>query len=162
MKIRNQLILTFLFAAILAACGTQTVQPTLEPATATSTLIPPTETSAPTDVPATLAATAEASIPSTEAPAASVSFANDVMPIFNTTCVKCHGVEQIKEGLDLRTYDALMQGSFNGSVITPGNASDSFLVQQLVEGEMPKRGQKLSASQIQVIIDWVNAGAINN
>lgn len=62
----------------------------------------------------------------------------------------------------MRTYEALMEGSFNGSVITPGNADDSFLVQQVLDGEMPKRGPKLTTEQIQIIIDWVNAGAINN
>ena len=55
-----------------------------------------------------------------------------------------------------------MAGSFNGTVITPGNAEDSFLVQQLLDGEMPKRGPKLTLEQIQIIINWVNAGALNN
>ncbi len=62
----------------------------------------------------------------------------------------------------MTTYDSLMAGSFNGTVVTPGNAADSFLVQQVVEGEMPKRGPKLTAEQIQIITDWINAGALNN
>jgi hypothetical protein len=62
----------------------------------------------------------------------------------------------------MRTYDTLMAGSFNGTVITAGNAADSFLIEQLVNGEMPKRGTKLTADQIQIIIDWINAGALNN
>ena len=62
----------------------------------------------------------------------------------------------------MRTYETLMAGSFNGTVITPGNAEDSFLVQQLFDGEMPKRGPKLTLEQIQIIINWINAGALNN
>jgi hypothetical protein len=85
-----------------------------------------------------------------------------VLPILENSCNKCHGVEQIKEGLDMRTYETLMAGSFNGTVITPGNAEDSFLVQQLLDGEMPKRGPKLTHDQIQIIINWINAGALNN
>ena len=55
-----------------------------------------------------------------------------------------------------------MAGSFNGVVVIPGNAADSFLVQQLINGEMPKRGPKLTDEQIQIISDWINAGALNN
>jgi mono/diheme cytochrome c family protein len=84
------------------------------------------------------------------------------MPILNASCVKCHGVEQVKEGLDMTSYAVLMAGSFNGPVIAPGDAANSFLVQQVVEGEMPKRGPKLTAEQIQIISDWVNQGALNN
>jgi hypothetical protein len=47
-------------------------------------------------------------------------------------------------------------------VITAGNADDSYLVHQLLEGEMPKRGPRLADDQIQIIVDWINQGAINN
>lgn len=86
----------------------------------------------------------------------------DVMPIFEAACTKCHGVEEIKEGLDMRTHEGVLAGSFNGPVIVPGNAAESFLVQQLIDGEMPKRGPKLSAGQIQIISDWIDEGALNN
>jgi mono/diheme cytochrome c family protein len=155
--------ITFLLTLFISACATEaTPQATPVPATATETLIVPTETS----IPAT-----ETSAPLTEAPVATeppatssgdVSFVNDVLPIFPATCVKCHGGQEVKEGLDLTTYDGLIAGSFNGAVITPGNADDSYLVHQLLEGEMPKRGPRLADDQIQIIVDWVNQGAINN
>jgi mono/diheme cytochrome c family protein len=91
-----------------------------------------------------------------------VSFAKDVMPIFESRCINCHGGESTKEGLDLKTFAALMAGSRNGSVVTPGNANDSYLVEQLLNGKMPKRGPKLTPDQIQVIVNWVNSGAPNN
>ncbi len=62
----------------------------------------------------------------------------------------------------MTTYEGLMAGSFNGTVIEPGNAADSFLVQQIENGKMPKRGPKLSPNEIQIAIDWVNAGAVKN
>lgn len=155
------LITTILLALIVSACGVQTPQATTEPATATQSLPSPTETQAPT-------VTDTASIPATEAPTeaapvnAGVSFANDVVPIFEASCNKCHGVEEIKEGLDLTTYDGVMAGSFNGAVVVPGNANESYLVQQVIDGEMPKRGLGLTDLQIQIITDWVNQGAQNN
>ena len=152
-------ILIFTFA-IITACGSQaTPQPQPEPATATAAVVSPTATD--TSIPQPKNTTPPQAETPTQA-AASVSFAKDIMPIFENNCIKCHGVEQIKEGLDLRTYETLMAGSFNGSVITPGNANDSFLVEQIVKGEMPKRRPKLLPEQIQLIIDWINAGALNN
>lgn len=157
MKKQIVLTLTLLVIVTLAACGGQTPPAAIEPAAPTQTVTQPTQPPAATE---TDAPTAEA-ISVTEAPAA-VSFANDIMPILNNTCVKCHGVEDIKEGLDMRTYETLIAGSFNGAVFTPGNAADSLLVQQLIKGEMPKRAPKLSPEQIQIISDWVDQGALNN
>lgn len=151
-------------AAFIAACGaTPTPAPT-EPATPTQTPPPPTDTPVPTNT----------SVPTTEAPAATevlateaaaestVSFAANVYPILEAKCIKCHGVEQVKEGLKLLTYDDLMTGSFNGPVIVPGNADESLLVQLIVRGKMPNRGPKATDEELQIIRDWVNQGALNN
>ncbi len=155
--------ITFLLTLLISACATEgTFQATPVPATATEALIVPTDTS----IPAT-----ETAVPATEAPAATeppitsngdVSFVNDVLPIFQASCVKCHGGEQLKEGLDLTTYDGIIAGSLNGAVMTPGNADDSYIVHQMLEGEMPKRAPRLADDQIQIIVDWINEGAINN
>lgn len=100
---------------------------------------------------------------STEAaPATNVSYANDVQPILESRCGKCHMGEFVSEGLHMDTYESLMEGSDHGPVILPGSARDSLLVQKLVKGEMPKRGPKLTPVQIQTITDWINAGALNN
>lgn len=154
-----------LLTNLIAACGGQTnigSRPP-EPAITTETVIQPTQlpTSTDTPVPSPIVTVTGTEVP-TETSVADKSFINDVLPIFENNCNKCHGIEQIKEGLDLRTYETLMAGSFNGTVITPGNAEDSFLVEQLLKGEMPKRGPKLTLEQIQIIIDWVNGGALNN
>jgi mono/diheme cytochrome c family protein len=156
------LITTILMTLFISACATATPPATPEPVPATETSLPPTET----QIPST-----ETSAPATDTPAAAteppvatgdVSFTNDVLPILLTSCGQCHGVREVKEGLDLTTHAGIMAGSFNGAVITPGNANDSYLVQQIIDGEMPKRGPKLTAEQIQIITDWVNQGALNN
>lgn len=162
---RKILFIPLLLAVvILSACGTGALQTPPGPAPAIQTESQPTRAPSATDTslpPATDTVAPPTDLP-TQAPPAGISFANDVMPIFNASCVKCHGVEQVKEGLDMTSYAVLMAGSFNGPVITPGDAENSFLVQQVVEGEMPKRGPKLTAEQIQTISDWVNQGALNN
>jgi hypothetical protein len=165
MQMKTKLIFSLtLLTLVLAACGGQTTQTTPEPAAPTQaeskpiviptlTVAAPTETSIPT----------EAAMPATEAPATSgVSFASDVMPILAGSCNDCHGGKQTKAGLNMTTYDSLMAGSFDGVVIVPGNSADSLLIQMVESGKMPKRGDKLTIEQIQVISDWIAAGALNN
>ena len=93
---------------------------------------------------------------------APVSFSNDVMPIFKTSCVKCHGIEKVSRGLDLTTYDKLMNGSIKGPVVVAGNSDKSNLFGLVQQGKMPKQGQKLSAAQQEIIKSWIDAGAQNN
>lgn len=162
MKKQIMFVSTLIFIAVLSACGSQTTQTPPEPATPTQTLVQATQTPIPTNTPQPTSTAVPPTDMSTEAPVTTISYANEVMPIFNNSCNECHGVKQIKEGLDLRSYDTLMAGSFNGTVVIAGNASDSFLVQQLIEGEMPKRGPKLTAEQVQIITNWINEGALNN
>jgi mono/diheme cytochrome c family protein len=148
-----------LLTLIIAACGGQPTQTQPEPVVPTQAVS--TEASIATDTVAPAPAS-EATEPATVAPASGISFANDVSPIFASSCTECHGGKQTKAGLDLQTYESLIAGSFDGVVIVAGNSAESFLVQQVVEGEMPKRGPKLTAEQIQIISDWINAGALNN
>jgi mono/diheme cytochrome c family protein len=91
-----------------------------------------------------------------------VSFSGDVLPIFQRRCVKCHGGERTEEGLILKTYADVMAGSWNGPVIEPGSAADSYLVEQIVSGEMPKKQPDLLPSEIRIISNWVDSGALDN
>jgi hypothetical protein len=108
--------------------------------------------------------------PSQESPAATpppststeVSFAEDVLPIFEARCGRCHGRGQVQVGLDLTGHAEVMAGSNNGPVVVPGSADDSYLVTLIVSGEMPFGGAKLPEAEIQTIINWINAGAPDN
>lgn len=160
------LLITVLTCAIaLSACGAQqTPPPATEAAAPTDTSVPPTQVPAPTDTAVPSAVPAAATdTPVVAQPASNtVSFVNDIKPIFDNRCINCHGVERVKEGLDLQTYEKIMAGSRNGSVIEPGDAENSYLVQQIVDGEMPDRGEPVTPEELQLIIDWVNQGALNN
>jgi uncharacterized membrane protein len=104
---------------------------------------------------------AAAALP-TETVVPGVSFANDVTPILKSRCTNCHGGQKLEEELDLTSYAGLMAGSKNGPVVNPGDAANSPLGEALIEREMPKRGPKLSPEQAQLIIDWINQGALDN
>ena len=62
----------------------------------------------------------------------------------------------------MKTYEALLAGSDNGPVILPGDANGSLLAELISNKKMPKKGPKLTPPQTQLIIDWINQGALNN
>ena len=62
----------------------------------------------------------------------------------------------------MKSYAAIMAGSEHGAVVIPGDAANSHLAQMVVEGKMPKRGPKLTPAQVQLIVDWINQGALEN
>lgn len=164
MKKQILLVTILIITIVLSACGGgETPLPVTEPAATTEAVSQPTAAPVATDtaISATEAPTAT-EVSTTDNTSAGVSFANDIKPIFDARCIKCHGVERIKEGLDMQTYENIMAGSRNGPVIEPGNADNSYLVQQIVDGEMPDRGDPVTPDELQLIIDWVNQGALNN
>lgn len=124
----------------------------------------PSPTTAPTKSAPTIASPTKgaATAAPTAASVGSVSFSRNVLPIFDRICVKCHGGDETKEGLSLKSYADVMAGSNNGPVIVPGDVTNSFLIQQVVNGKMPKKGPRLLPAQIRTLSDWVAAGAPNN
>ncbi|NNF28180.1 MAG: hypothetical protein HKN73_13230 [Gemmatimonadetes bacterium] len=97
-----------------------------------------------------------------------VSFANDVLPIFNNRCVDCHGgtdengEQRLESLLDLRSYEGVMAGSEFGTVIEAGDAEASYLLEMIVEGDMPEEGDPVPEAEIETIRSWITAGAENN
>jgi len=148
-----------LAALLLAACGASAPATQSAPAPEAATQAPAAE--APTAAPAE-ATTAPESAPAAAESSAEVSFANDVLPILESRCLNCHGGQRTSEGLSLKTYDSLMAGSQNGAVVTPGDAANSLFISLSAEGKMPKRGPKLTPAEIELLTNWVNAGAQNN
>ena len=65
-------------------------------------------------------------------------------------------------GIDLRSFESVLQGGQRGAVVVAGNAAGSELVNQIVTGNMPPGGPPLDDAQVQLITDWINDGAENN
>lgn len=139
-------VVPLLIVGLLSACSTS--------ATATEAL-------ATQAVPVNTSDTPAATDANTAA-AATVSFNDNILPIFQNSCINCHGGDKIEKGLSLRTYNDMMAGSENGVMVTPGNAAGSKLAELVANHKMPKRGPKLSDAQVQLIIAWINQGAQDN
>src|SRR5215475_2106676 len=57
-----------------------------------------------------------------------VTFEKDIKPIFEKSCVKCHGAEKPKGKLRLDTLAGVLKGGEDGKVVDPGNSAKSALV----------------------------------
>lgn len=93
-----------------------------------------------------------------------VTYADQVRPLFQSSCLNCHNPDKHKAGLDLSTYEATMTGSDSGKIVEPGNAAKSLLfsvVTHTAEPFMPAKSDKLPDSEIELIKQWIEAGAPN-
>ncbi len=96
-------------------------------------------------------------------------FEKDVKPIFDKSCVKCHGGVKPKGKLRLDTLEGALKGGVDGKVIEPGNSAKSVLVLNIAhlgdeDDWMPppnnkEKIQSLTRDQIGLIRAWIDQGA---
>jgi len=96
-----------------------------------------------------------------------LTFATDIKPIFDASCVKCHdGTKKPRAGLALDTLAGTLKGSHDGKVVTVGDSARSGLVLSVAhigdpDSFMPKGkgAQPLTPEQIGLIRAWIDQGA---
>ena len=92
-------------------------------------------------------------------------YASRIQPLFDRSCVSCHGPAKMKGGLRLDSFEALMRGGKGGSEIEPWYPEDSELIRRVTltpddDDFMPNNGKNpLSAAEIHLIESWIAAGA---
>jgi len=119
------------------------------------------------------AADKKPSIDATKLPPAAaktgVTYAADIKPIFEKSCIKCHGAEKQKGKLRLDSLEATLKGGQDGKVIEVGKSAESMLVHNVAHlGEedmwMPPPDNKdkipaLTKDQVGLIRAWIDQGA---
>lgn len=92
-----------------------------------------------------------------------VSFVNEVAPIFAERCAGCHGNGQRPGGrFDLATFDRLLRGGDSGLALLPEKPEESLLISRITaEGRerMPRGGDPLTTEQIETLKTWIKEGA---
>ena len=98
-----------------------------------------------------------------------VTYAVDIKPILDKSCIKCHGGEKPKGKLRLDSLAGVLKGGEDGKVVQPGNSAGSVLVQNVAhagdpDDYMPPPGNKanippLTKEQIGLIRAWIDQGA---
>ena len=100
---------------------------------------------------------------STGLPTGTPSFQNDVLPLLRAQCGACHGT---LGGWDASSYAAVIHSGDHGPAVIPGDTRGSLLAQKLlgtqtIGGSMPPGGA-LAQDDIQLLLDWIAAGAPDN
>ena len=83
-----------------------------------------------------------------------------IQPIFDANCTSCHGAKNPEGGLNLLSHASLMSGGNSGEVIILEDASNSKLWQLISQYSMPPGNNNLTASEINLIEDWIIGGAL--
>lgn len=85
-----------------------------------------------------------------------VSFATDVVPIFEVNCYSCHSnanAPDFGSGLSLEDYEDVSAAS--AQIVGAINHSNGFK-------PMPQGQEKLDSCQIRTVESWINQGSLNN
>ncbi len=86
-----------------------------------------------------------------------VSLKNNVLPIFNTTCITCHnGVTALPNLTAGSAYNELISGNYV-NITTPEN---SILIKKIRSGH-PYEGA-LTETEINRLVRWIEEGALDN
>lgn len=98
-----------------------------------------------------------------------LSFAQDIKPIFDKSCIGCHGPEKSKGKLRLDTLQAVLKGGEDGKVVEAGNSAGSVLIHNVAhlgdpDDYMPPPKNKagippLTPEQIGLVRAWIDQGA---
>ncbi len=104
-------------------------------------------------------------------PAASksgVTYATDIKPIFEKSCLKCHSGEKPKGKFSMESLPNILKGGKEGKSVVPGNSAKSALVHMsadlVADSEMPPKDKRdkypaLTKDQIGLVRAWIDQGA---
>ncbi len=110
----------------------------------------------------TSVASAQSNPQSVEQYFAARSVSERAVAILQARCISCHGSEKKEGGLRLDSFEHLLRGGDRGAAIQVSKGKASLLVESLRGTDddlhMPPK-ESLSASEIETIEQWIEAGA---
>ena len=108
-------------------------------------------------------------------PSNGISFHDHVFPLLEERCLDCHAAPYVKNGrtihpkagLRLDTYESIIKGNLDGTIVEKGNPDESTLIAVIMlepdDPEiMPPKGDPLSSSEIDMLKQWIKEGAKEN
>jgi len=90
------------------------------------------------------------------APASGATFKQVYSQILAPKCLSCHSGST---NPNLSSWAAFAQDT---RYVLPGNPSQSDIYVQTSSGTMPKNGTPLAQSELTLLYNWIEAGALNN
>jgi hypothetical protein len=99
----------------------------------------------------------------TTSKSAKVDFQQDIYPVLQTRCFDCHSGESNDGDLKLDSEHDARKGGHTGRPLLTSPAESSELFQRLISSDegyrMPKSGDPLSATEIELFKAWLDQGA---
>lgn len=98
-----------------------------------------------------------------QAPSQKITFDDHIKSLLNRRCSACHNSNRREGDLDVTTYVNLMQGGGSGAVLDSEDVANSYLYALVTHEdspEMPPSGNKIPASEIKLIADWIDGGLL--
>ncbi len=103
---------------------------------------------------------------------AAVNFEKELLPAITKKCVDCHRATHVengqkkepKAGLRLDASWAILKGSENGPVLTPGAPDKSSIYESVTlpkddDAHMPSKGEDMTKEEIALLKKWIEEGA---
>jgi len=91
-----------------------------------------------------------------------VDFVRDIQPIFENSCVQCHGRGKAKGSFSVETRSDFLLGGDTGSPVVTGKSAESLVVEMISglnpDNLMPKKGKRLTAEQVSLFRAWIDQG----
>src|SRR5258706_6146201 len=94
-----------------------------------------------------------------------VTYQDNILPLVEANCSKCHNEDKKKADLDLTSYQGALKGSGTGPVLLSGNPEGSKLWKALTHSEepyMPPSRPKLSDKDLDTVRKWIAGGLLEN
>src|SRR6266571_7470219 len=92
-----------------------------------------------------------------------INFSKEIKPIFEASCIKCHGRGRDKGDVQIDSRDTLLKGGGSGPAIVVGKSAESYLIELVMgfdpDNVMPKKGTKLTHEQVGLLRAWIDQGA---
>jgi mono/diheme cytochrome c family protein len=94
-----------------------------------------------------------------------IDFDHDIRPIFESSCLRCHGPERPRSRFRLDNRDSALKGGDDGVDIVPGRSDKSPLLERVASSDEdkqmppPGKGARLTTAQIEKLRAWIDQGA---
>lgn len=111
-----------------------------------------------------------------------VTYEKDIRPLFEASCIRCHGADKPKAGLRLDNLEGVIKGTKEGKVVIAGKSKESPLVlavshldEEMAMPPKPKPGRggpgggpgkppgpppkPLTPEQVGLVRAWIDQGA---
>ena len=92
-----------------------------------------------------------------------ITYQDNVLPLIQANCAKCHNEDKRKADLDLTSYQGVLKGSGSGAVVIAGNPDASKLWKAITQTEdptMPPNQPPLPAAELDVFKKWIQGGLL--